>query len=375
MGENPAVRFFSLKLPMKLSVLLLFLFLGASMPYRAWSPDGFAEPYRFSLARWEVTSFISALWHRLTLRVSPQEVQEVRDYFSGRRRISLRRVEVILAKQIESVLRKEGLSFPPVFFRISSPPHVLIISPRHKIELKQTILLRQKMSVREMEVLEARVSRLGVSALVEPLGGVATYPSMIGRWGLQDTIAIIAHEWLHHYFFFHPLGRAYNKNPDMTTINETAAELASKEIADRVLMTFYGERWRERKTPRDIYFERKMRYIRLTVEELLKRGKIEEAERFMEEQRLELVRRGYNIRKLNQAYFAFHGTYAESPQAISPIAEELKLLRRKSPSLGAFIRTVAGLSSYEQLRKLLDVDSGRRRFLFLPHSLDQTAQP
>jgi len=343
----------------KLSAVLLLCLLHSSMPYKAWSPEGFAEPYRFSLTRWEVDSFLSAVWHRLTSRPSPGDVRLVRAYFSGDRRVSRHRVEAILSRQIEDLLKKEGLSFPPVLFRLAEPPHILIISPRHKIELKRTILLRQKMDVKEMEALEAKVSRLGLSALVERLGGVAAYPSMVGSWALQDTITTVAHEWLHHYFFFHPLGRAYGKNPDMTTINETAADLGSKEIADLVLRKYYNMRREERKTPRDIYFNRKMRYIRLRVEELLGEGKIEEAEEFMEQQRRELVRHGYNIRKLNQAYFAFHGTYAEAPQAISPIGEELKALRRKSPSLGAFLRTVAGISSYEELKRLLDIDPGR----------------
>ena len=42
----------------------------------------------------------------------------------------------------------------------------------------------------------------------------------------------------------------------------------------------------------------------------------------MEERRLLMVEHGYPIRVLNQAYFAFHGAYAESPASSSPIGAQ-----------------------------------------------------
>ncbi|MEK7849056.1 MAG: hypothetical protein AAB270_09040, partial [Chloroflexota bacterium] len=68
--------------------------------------------------------------------------------------------------------------------------------------------------------------------------------------------------------------------------------------------------------------------------------------------RQRLVGIGYAIRRLNQAYFAFHGSYAESPQSTSPIGEELRRLREKSGSLGEFIRRIASVSSYQEFRAL-----------------------
>ena len=47
------------------------------------------------------------------------------------------------------------------------------------------------------------------------------------------------------------------------------------------------------------------------------------------------------IRKLNQAYFAFHGSYATGPAATDPIGGKLHLLRQRAGSLAAFVRTVA----------------------------------
>ena len=54
------------------------------------------------------------------------------------------------------------------------------------------------------------------------------------------------------------------------------------------------------------------------LEGLLAQGKIEEAEAYMEERRRFLAANGHFIRKINQAFFAFHGSYATSPASISP---------------------------------------------------------
>jgi len=85
----------------------------------------------------------------------------------------------------------------------------------------------------------------------------------------------------------------------------------------------------------------------------LSQGKIEDTEQYMEERRKMFVENGYYIRKLNQAYFAFHGTYAYDPASISPIYNDLKQLRAKSPTLSSFIETVAAMTSYADLRKSL----------------------
>jgi hypothetical protein len=100
-------------------------------------------------------------------------------------------------------------------------------------------------------------------------------------------------------------------------------------------------------------FNREMREIRLRVDELLAQGKVEEAEAFMEERRKYLVEQGYYIRKLNQAYFAFHGSYATGPASVSPIGGQLKELRRRSPTLAHFLRRVARMSSYQDLLEAL----------------------
>ena len=73
----------------------------------------------------------------------------------------------------------------------------------------------------------------------------------------------------------------------------------------------------------------------------------------MAEQRSLLAENGVYIRKLNQAYFAFHGSYGDSPASVSPIHGQLEALRSQSPSLGSFLRRVAALRSVEELNALV----------------------
>ena len=82
---------------------------------------------------------------------------------------------------------------------------------------------------------------------------------------------------------------------------------------------------------------------------MLKAGKIEQAEEFMEQKRQFLATKGYHIRKLNQAYFAFHGAYADRPTSISPIGRELKELRNQSVSLKDFLEKAATMTSRQDL--------------------------
>jgi len=95
---------------------------------------------------------------------------------------------------------------------------------------------------------------------------------------------------------------------------------------------------------------REMREIRKAVDVYLAQGEIEMAEEFMEQKRQYLADNGYYIRKLNQAYFAFHGAYADSPTSISPIGVEMKQLREQSDSLADFLETAATMSSRQDLK-------------------------
>jgi hypothetical protein len=100
-----------------------------------------------------------------------------------------------------------------------------------------------------------------------------------------------------------------------------------------------------------------MRETRVTVDELLEQGKIEEAEAYMEERRLFFREHGYIIRKLNQAYFAFHGAYADQPGGAAgedPVGAAVRQLRENSPSLAAFLNRISWMTSFEQLKEVVE---------------------
>jgi hypothetical protein len=113
-------------------------------------------------------------------------------------------VEAILEGRITEVLHETGLEsslplfpkarwvFPPVDIEFDEPPNELIISPRERIELIHQRPLRADLSVEEIVAIEANEERgSSRSALVEPLAGVATYPSLIEPdWSYQRLVEI-----------------------------------------------------------------------------------------------------------------------------------------------------------------------------------------
>ncbi len=103
-------------------------------------------------------------------------------------------------------------------------------------------------------------------------------------------------------------------------------------------------------------FRKEMRITRETADRLLEEGKIEEAEAYMEERRQFLWENGYQIRKLNQAYFAFHGAYADEAGGAAgddPVGDAVRRLRSQSTSLTDFINKASWISSYQQLEKII----------------------
>lgn len=309
--------------------------------------------------------------------LSEAQAQSQREHIKRiqeRRRRIHAEVEEIVESEVSAILSQEGFSsrigliFPPVDTVFSSSPHVLVVSPRDRILQQRTTLLTPDITDEEKERLEALVLREeNLSALVEGTGGVASYPSVVSDApGLHDTVVTTAHEWLHHWFFFRPLGRHFWSSPEMTTLNETAATLGGMEIGDRAFQAMTGETVIRAPPPAiadpgAFDFNMEMRRTRLRAEELLSQGKIEEAESYMEERRQLMVANGYLIRKINQAYFAFYGSYATSAASISPIEGQLKELRSQSASLGDFLKTVARFGSYQEFLDYLQVGAQPRQ--------------
>ena len=282
-------------------------------------------------------------------------------------------VEETLEAAITDVLREEGVPFgvgrfvfPPVDFALNPLPTLLIISPRDRIERKEDVLLVPQIPTRERNALEERIaSQEDMSALVENLGGISTYPSIIAGGDLRGALITASHEWLHQYLFFRPLGQSYGRDADMASLNETAANMFGEELGNQVFARLTGETVPvsppgvPEPCPQDQFcFNREMYQTRLHVDQLLSESKVEEAEAYMEQRRQVFVENGYYIRKLNQAYFAFHGTYADSPASVSPILGQLQEVRQVSASLGAFIHTIAGVSSYQEFTTLLQRPQG-----------------
>lgn len=275
-------------------------------------------------------------------------------------------VEAILENQVAVVLEAAGLTtagrvWPPVRFQFTESPSYLIVSPRNRIVVERGVYLDPALSTEEMARIEAVVQTgLDVSALVDGTGGFSSYPTMILEYpALEWVLDTIAHEWTHTYLFYRPLGWHYHDSGAMRTINETVASIIGAEIGQRAMQRFYPERVSPAAWPRplsmrtdwldkaeaeaDTAFEFGpfMRETRLEVDRLLAAGQIEEAETYMEGRRQVLVAQGYAIRKLNQAYFAFHGSYAVGAAATDPIGGKLRALRERTDSLSGFLRTVA----------------------------------
>jgi hypothetical protein len=76
----------------------------------------------------------------------------------------------------------------------------------------------------------------------------------------------------------------------------------------------------------------------------------------MEQRREFFWKNGYLIRKLNQAYFAFYGAYADVPGGAAgedPVGPAVRALRAQSPSLADFVNTIAWMTSFEQLQQAI----------------------
>lgn len=285
--------------------------------------------------------------------------------------------QAILRLQVEEVLRDEGFEssfadraglFPPPLFAFTALPYILVVSPRDRISTATTLALKSNLTVVEAESIEDRVSRLNLSALVVPIGGLGAYPPMIPRTSSLEFLAkTIPHEWMHNYLTFRPLGFRYSlqmeTNYEIVTVNESTASVVGEEIGDLVLSKFYGytlkEHPRKPATSKDPQpqpheesdFARRMRAIRLKVDDYLSKGQIVESEKYMKEEQIKLQADGYDIRKLNQAYFAFHGSYATSPGFTNPLGDAVAELRYQSPSLKAFVDRVAVIGSATELKQ------------------------
>ena len=282
--------------------------------------------------------------------------------------------EAILEEQTACVLVEEGFGLlsqevPPVGSHFTPLPLLLVVSPRDHIERVFDLSLRRGLDVAQQEAIEAQMdATFDVSSLVTHIGGMAAYPAMLFESSSLTWLAdVTAHEWAHHYLTLRPLGWNYDASSEARTINETVASIVGKEMGRRMIARYYpellppepaaeeAEREASPSEPPAFDFNSEMRQTRVRVDELLAQGQIEEAEDYMEMRRQEFVAQGYGIRKLNQAYFAFHGAYADEPGAAGedPVGPAVRDLRARSPDLHTFVARVARVTTLAELEALL----------------------
>jgi len=305
-----------------------------------------------------------------------------------------------LQSQVSEVLSQLGLTtggqpLPPVLYHISSTPLALIVSKRSHIEQIANISVLPTLTIDQQIALEDSVAKsLDVSTLVVPIGGVGVYPTMVTETtDLSWTLSTIAHEWTHNYLNIRPLGLNYNTTPELRTMNETTASIVGDEVGHLVQQIYYPELLASSSAstalsssalspfghdvsasrnliqlntpflpshnlddPPPFDFRAEMHETRVKADELLAEGKTEEAEAYMEARRQIFWQNGYLIRKLNQAYFAFHGAYADVPGGAAgedPVGPAVRALRAQSKSLADFVNTIAWMTSFEQLQRAI----------------------
>ncbi len=150
-------------------------------------------------------------------------------------------------------------------------------------------------------------------------------------------------------------------------MNETTANIVGKEISQAILKQYYPQYLPAPSTsivqqpqadtvPQvDIFdFRKEMNITRITVDQMLANNRIEQAEEYMEMRRRFLWENGYYIRRLNQAYFAFHGAYADEPGGAAgtdPVGPAVRALRQNSATLAEFLNRISWMTSFDQLRK------------------------
>ena len=289
--------------------------------------------------------------------------------------------EAILQEQVGDIANEFGLTLggqpiPPVLYHSTPLPWALIVSPRTVIRQEADINLVPSLAVDQQAALEEQVdSNLDVSSLVVGIGGIGLYPTMVDEtFDLNWLSEVISHEWTHNFLTLRPLGVSYLNSPELRTMNETTASIVGKELGKAVIENYYPELLPkpepapannpapEQNQPPAFDFNKQMHETRVEVDRLLAEGKVDEAEKYMEQQRVMFWNNGYHIRKLNQAWFAFHGAYADQPgggaAGEDPVGAAVRSLRAKSASLADFLNRISWMSSFEQLQRAVHTGGG-----------------
>jgi hypothetical protein len=255
-----------------------------------------------------------------------------------------------------------AITWPPVAFELTNPPQLLVRSPRDRIERAGDTLLKNDLTLSDIEAIEAETANADTATLVVSIGGIAAYPAIVRDDRSYDSLLdTAAHEWVHHYLAFFPLGRKWGSGGDAEALNETTANIAGREIAaiarqlHPLSLADGADGGGPPGEPVTIDFQAEMRALRLEVDDLLAAGKVREAEQLMEERRQSFGENGILIRKINQAYFAFYGTYADSPQSSSPIGPKVNRVWELTGDVDAFLAVMRDVTTVADLDRALAV--------------------
>ncbi len=364
-------------------------------------PPGRLSGYEYHLWKWEADTLLDNVFARLGIGPDPDATEgqaALRQYFGLTSQIRAQQaaeapdaaaiealdneratfendVERLLEGWIDEAVVAAGLqrrlplfrdvefTWPPVDFELTTPPRLLVRSPRDRIERAGDTLLKPDLSAGDIERIEAEVEDADTAAVVISIGGIAAYPAIVRDDRTYDSILeTAAHEWVHHYLAFFPLGQQWGNGGDAETLNETTAELAGREIAQLVRQRHpldFGEgadgRAPAATAATTLDFSAVMRDLRLQVDGLLAQGKVAEAEALMEATRQRLNDDGFTLRKVNQAYFAFYGTYADSPQSSNPIGPKVDRVWELTRDPGAFLAGMRDVEDVDDLDRLIAV--------------------
>ena len=371
--------------------------LALTVALSLFMPRGALASHEYSLWQWQASQLPStvfsllgageeldadeqaevlASYFRLTSTIRGELEEEspdraLLDTLANERALYENDVERLVERYVTDALVEAGLKrslplfggvevlWPPVDIELTSPPRLLVRSPRDAIRRAGDTLLESDLSLSDIERIEAQTDDEDTVSLVVAIGGLAAYPAIV----LEDrsynsVLRLAAHEWVHHYLAFYPLGLAWGEG-DGTTLNETVAHVAEEEIARlaRALHPVELESALDgRAPPREhspLDFRGEMRQLRLDVDTLLEEGRVAEAEALMEERRQHIATHGILIRKINQAYFAFYGSYATLPQSSDPIGPKVQRVWEETEDLRLFLSLVRELQSEADLDALL----------------------
>jgi hypothetical protein len=356
------------------------------------------SPYEYHLWRWEADNLLSNVFARLDISHNPGAAEgneAIQQYFRLTSEIQAaaaadppdeaqvtalqkqrakyendveRYVEGLIAEAVRGaglthalpLFDAERIVWPPPDFELTTPPQLLVRSSRDVIKREGDTLLENDLTQADIDKIESATTNQDTVTLVVPIGGLAAYPAIVNADRPFDSFLDTAsHEWVHHYLAFYPLGQQWTKGGDAYTLNETVANIAGEHIANLIRKnhTFtFADGLDGSGPPIDcpvaqrIDYNAEMRSLRMDVDALLAAGKVSEAEQEMDAKRDYFAQHCINIRKINQAYFAFYGTYADTSASSDPIGPKIEKVWDLTQDVGVFLRLM------REVRNVSDLD-------------------